>query len=144
MEETRQKDETNRLKQEEEWKQRDKELRLQMELLAKITDVKKAESTEPSKTGDDDLQFVKFNDRDDVEAYLTTFEWLMGSYNIPDYTEARQQTTKDDQPTGFKPSTKDEQVTTFPGTRIDSQSGKEDGEPPHTRDKQPFRPRLRH
>ena len=82
MEEIRQKDEADR-RQREEWRQRDKELRVQMELLAKIAEVKKAESTETSKTGDNDLQVVKLTDRDDIEAYLTTFERLMTAYNIP-------------------------------------------------------------
>ena len=83
MEEIRQKDEADRRQREEEWKQRDKELRVQMELLAKIAEVKKAESTETSKAGDNDLRVVKLTDRDDIEAYLTTFERLMTAYNIP-------------------------------------------------------------
>ncbi|KAL5479435.1 hypothetical protein EMCRGX_G022956 [Ephydatia muelleri] len=83
MEEIRQKDEADRRQREEEWRQRDKELRVQMELLAKIAEVKKAESTETSKTGDNDLRVVKLTDRDDIEAYLTTFERLMTAYNIP-------------------------------------------------------------
>ena len=44
---------------------------------------KKVESTKSSRAGDNDLQDVKLTDRDDIEAYLTTFERLMAAYNIP-------------------------------------------------------------
>ncbi|KAL5489211.1 hypothetical protein EMCRGX_G018278 [Ephydatia muelleri] len=63
--------------------ERDKELRMQMELLVKLVEAKKTESPEPTRTGENELRGVKLTDRDDIEAYLTTFERLMAAYSIP-------------------------------------------------------------
>ena len=46
---------------------------------------KKAESSSgaSSRAADGELRVAKLTDRDDIEAYLTTFERLMSAYNIP-------------------------------------------------------------
>ncbi|KAL5515880.1 hypothetical protein EMCRGX_G001125 [Ephydatia muelleri] len=107
MEEIRQKDEADCRQREEEWRQRDKELRVQMELLAKIAEVKKAESTET----------MWVNERKPKIA-------LEVGQLVNDYLEARKQTAKDDQ-TG-KP------CLPAPGTKPDrSQHDKEEGETSH-------------
>ena len=56
-----------------------------MELFAKMVESKKAESSSgaSSRAADGELRVVKLADRDDIEAYLTTFERLMSAYNIP-------------------------------------------------------------
>ena len=56
-----------------------------MELFAKIVESKKAESSSgtSSRAADGGLRVAKLTDRDDIEAYLTTFERLMSAYNIP-------------------------------------------------------------
>eukprot|EP00731_Ephydatia_muelleri_P011389 Em0006g283a len=61
------------------------QLRAQMELFAKMVESKKAESSSgaSSRAADGELRVVKLADRDDIEAYLTTFERLMSAYNIP-------------------------------------------------------------
>ncbi|KAL5516316.1 hypothetical protein EMCRGX_G001609 [Ephydatia muelleri] len=210
---------------------------MQIELLVKLVEAKNTESPEPTRTGENELRVVKLTDRDDIEAYLTTFERLMAAYSVPrakwiiklapqitgkaqqayaalttedalsyderfraavrsheeshrdlsirlgdlankwlrgvntvelvkeaiiqeqllnsltpavqvwvkerkpktaleagqladDYTEARRQSTKDDQVISVP----------APGTKTSSQPSKEDGGPSHSRDKQPFRP----
>ena len=56
-----------------------------MELFAKMVESKRAESSSgaSSRAADGELRVVKLTDRDDIEAYLTTFERLMSAYNIP-------------------------------------------------------------
>eukprot|EP00731_Ephydatia_muelleri_P025636 Em0017g719a len=77
--------ERERQRREEDLRTRDQELRAQMELFAKMVESKKAESSSgaSSSTADGELRVVKLADRDDIEAYLTTFERLMSAYNIP-------------------------------------------------------------
>ena len=59
-------------------------LRAQMELFAKMVESRKAESSSgaSSRAADGELRVAKLTDRDDIEAYLTTFECLMSAYNI--------------------------------------------------------------
>ena len=56
-----------------------------MELFAKMVESKKAESSSgaSSRAADGEHRVVKLADRDDIEAYLTTFERLMSAYKIP-------------------------------------------------------------
>eukprot|EP00731_Ephydatia_muelleri_P017415 Em0010g513a len=77
--------ERERQRREEDLRIRDQELRAQMELFAKMVESKKAESSSgaSSRAADGELRVVKLADRDDIEAYLTTFERLMSAYNIP-------------------------------------------------------------
>ena len=50
--------------------ERDKELRMQMELLVKLVEAKKTESPESTRTGDNELRVVKLTDRDDIYTVL--------------------------------------------------------------------------
>ena len=84
-EERRAEKERERQRREEDLRIRDQELRAQMELFAKMVESKRAESSSgaSSRAADGELRVVKLTDRDDIEAYLTTFERLMSAYNIP-------------------------------------------------------------
>ena len=64
-------------------RERDKELHTHMELLAKLVELKKTESPETTRTSENELRVVKLTDRDDIEAYHTTFEQLMAACGVP-------------------------------------------------------------
>ena len=75
-EENRVREEQERQRREEEWRQRDKEFR---EALSKIAEAK----SDPSKPGgESELRVAKLNEKDDIEAYLTTFKRLMAAYGV--------------------------------------------------------------
>ena len=77
--ESRQREEMERRRREEEWQQRDKELRAQLDLLSKLAEAK----SDSSKSGsENEFRVVKLNEKDDIEAYLTTFERLMTAYAV--------------------------------------------------------------
>ena len=80
--ERQRREEENRVREEqerqrrEEWRQRDKEFR---EALSKIAEAK----SDPSKPGgESELRVAKLNEKDDIEAYLTTFKRLMAAYGV--------------------------------------------------------------
>ena len=52
-----------------------------MELLAKLVETK--ESSETTRAGENELRVTKLTDQDDIDAYLTSFEWLMAAYSVP-------------------------------------------------------------
>ena len=56
---------------------------MQMELLVKLVEAKKTESPESTRMGENELCVVELTDRDDIVAYLTTFERLMAAYSVP-------------------------------------------------------------
>lgn len=70
MEESQLKDETDRRLQEDKWEQRVKELCIQMEMLTKLAETKKAESFESSRAGENELR-AQSSRRDDIEAYTS-------------------------------------------------------------------------
>ena len=77
--------ERERQRREEDLRRRDQELQAQMELFAKMFESKKADSSPAtgSRAVDQELRVTKLTDRDDIEAYLTTFERLMSAYSVP-------------------------------------------------------------
>ena len=75
-EENRVREEQELQRREEEWRQRDREFR---EALSKIAEAK----SDPSKPGgESEFRVAKLNEKDDIEAYLTTFKRLMAAYGV--------------------------------------------------------------
>ena len=68
-----------RRRREEEWQQRDRELRAQLDLLSKLAEAK---SDSPKSGSESEFRVVKLSEKDDIEAYLTTFERLMTAYAV--------------------------------------------------------------
>ena len=75
-----------KVRRDEETTRREAEIRQQMDLLkGLITGIhRQGEFAAEQAEKDGDVRVTKLTEEDDIEAYLTTFEWLMTAYEIPE------------------------------------------------------------
>ena len=68
----------------EDHRAKERKQREQVEVLRTIVEAGTTRKAATGPTGEDKVKVLKLTESDDMEAYLTTFEWMMTAYEVPD------------------------------------------------------------